>query len=162
MGAAPGSDGADAGGPVWEPPSVAAKDSDESSLMPLDPVDEEEEDEVPAGDSKAGQDAEGGAPARFWWSGMFVRAGRMGSTRHELHSKKVTAASAAAGDSGTAIKITGFSEQDQENLYTQVRGVRRCGGGRTGDVSSTCCVSGLSAMHQGRWSHNAQAMREVA
>lgn len=135
LGAAPGGDGADTGGPVWEPPSVAAKDSDESSLMPLDPVEEEEEDEVPAGGSKAGQDAEGGAPARFWWSGMFVRAGRMGSTRHELHSKKVTAAAAAAaGGSGAAIKITGFSEQDQENLYTQVCGIRGCRGDCTGSV----------------------------
>ncbi len=47
-----------------------------------------------------------------WWAGLFVRAGRMGSIRQELragehHGKK-------------KINVTGFKEQDQENLYEQV------------------------------------------
>ncbi len=55
-----------------------------------------------------------GARQRFWWSTVFVRAGRMGSTKHEL--KKV---SHGASETKPA---NGFSEQDQEDLYTQVWG----------------------------------------
>ena len=46
---------------------------------------------------------------KSWWMGLFVKAGRMGSTKKELKSKKVTAAKAAR---------VGFSEKDQENLYS--------------------------------------------
>ncbi len=48
-----------------------------------------------------------------WWAGMFVRAGRMGSIKQELKG----------GHSGKPkINVSGFKEQDQENLYEQVRG----------------------------------------
>ncbi|PNW81229.1 hypothetical protein CHLRE_07g347400v5 [Chlamydomonas reinhardtii] len=48
-----------------------------------------------------------------WWAGMFVRAGRMGSIRQELKGKV---------EGGRAkIQITGFREQDQENLYEQAQ-----------------------------------------
>lgn len=47
-----------------------------------------------------------------WWAGMFVRAGRMGSIKQELKG----------GHSGKPkINVSGFREQDQENLYEQVR-----------------------------------------
>ena len=52
---------------------------------------------------------------------MFVRAGRMGSIRQELKGKV---------EGGRAkIQITGFREQDQENLYEQVREAGGRGGG---------------------------------
>lgn len=44
---------------------------------------------------------------KSWWMGLFVKAGKMGSTRKELKSKTVT------------VKA-GFSEKDQENLYSDV------------------------------------------
>ncbi|KAG2442104.1 hypothetical protein HYH02_009593 [Chlamydomonas schloesseri] len=47
-----------------------------------------------------------------WWAGMFVRAGRMGSIRQELKGKV---------EGRTKIQITGFREQDQENLYEQAQ-----------------------------------------
>ena len=57
--------------------------------------------------SKKEEEEEEAPQVKSWWMGLFVRAGRMGSTRKELKSKKVTA------------KV-GFSEKDQENLYTDV------------------------------------------
>ncbi|KXZ53675.1 hypothetical protein GPECTOR_6g592 [Gonium pectorale] len=48
-----------------------------------------------------------------WWAGMFVRAGRMGSIRQELKGGHHT---------GKAkINVSGFREQDQENLYEQAQ-----------------------------------------
>ena len=63
-------------------------------------------------------------PARSWWSGLFVKAGRMGSTKHELRSRKVQGEAAAAA--AAAGKPAGFSEQDQEDLAMKVLRLNRC------------------------------------
>jgi hypothetical protein len=68
-------------------------------------------------------------PPGAWWGAMFVRAGRMGSIRSELKSRKPGAAAGTAGASGTLgadgkrkIQVSGFLEEDQEQLYEQVCG----------------------------------------
>ncbi|GLC53435.1 hypothetical protein PLESTB_000744800 [Pleodorina starrii] len=48
-----------------------------------------------------------------WWAGMFVRAGRMGSIRQELR--------AGSSQGKAKINVSGFKEQDQENLYEQAQ-----------------------------------------
>lgn len=74
----------------------------------------------------------------LWWASLFVRAGRMGSTNRELRGRAEKAAAAAgkgqqaavaaASTKPGAINVTGFKEQDQENLYEQVRGQGLVGG----------------------------------
>ncbi|GIL91590.1 hypothetical protein Vretimale_9640 [Volvox reticuliferus] len=49
-----------------------------------------------------------------WWASMFVRAGRMGTIRQELRAGKEHHGKAK-------INVTGFQEQDQENLYEQAQ-----------------------------------------
>ncbi|GLI67156.1 hypothetical protein VaNZ11_011369 [Volvox africanus] len=49
-----------------------------------------------------------------WWASMFVRAGRMGTIRQELRAGKEHLSKAK-------INVTGFQEQDQENLYEQAQ-----------------------------------------
>ncbi|EFJ47248.1 hypothetical protein VOLCADRAFT_105212 [Volvox carteri f. nagariensis] len=49
-----------------------------------------------------------------WWAGMFVRAGRMGSIKQELRAGR-------DANGKARINITGFKEQDQENLYEQAQ-----------------------------------------
>ena len=50
------------------------------------------------------------AGPKSWWAGLFVKAGRMGSTKHELRSRKLQSVS---------LKPPGFSEKDQEDLAMQ-------------------------------------------
>ncbi|GIL53485.1 hypothetical protein Vafri_9078 [Volvox africanus] len=49
-----------------------------------------------------------------WWASMFVQAGRMGTIRQELRAGKEHHGKAK-------INVTGFQEQDQENLYEQAQ-----------------------------------------
>lgn len=65
-------------------------------------------------------------PPGAWWAGMFVRAGRMGSIKSELKSKKAQVEGAGKeGEVGAngkkKILVTGFREEDQEELYEQVQ-----------------------------------------
>jgi hypothetical protein len=109
--------------------AVHPEDSDASSAGHVSGQEGDGDDEAEAvsGRSAAKRDGSvGQAPdePKRWWSGQFVRAGSMGSTKHELKSRKVhTAAAGAAADSAAkaAAKVAGFSEQDQEDLYTKVR-----------------------------------------
>jgi Pin2-interacting protein X1 len=60
---------------------------------------------------------EDAAGQRVWWRSIFVRAGRTGGG--------APAAAAAAGGNGKQrINISGFQEDDQTNLYMQVRQIR--------------------------------------
>ncbi|KAG2496381.1 hypothetical protein HYH03_005609 [Edaphochlamys debaryana] len=72
--------------------------------------------------SKASTSAPAAAPEeewepgkKPWWAGMFIRAGRMGSIKQELKSRSMHDGSKAK------ITITGFKEEDQENLYEQAQ-----------------------------------------
>lgn len=56
-----------------------------------------------------------------WWVGLFIRAGRMGSIKSELKSKKTSKEAHGKGEEDDKkIRISGFREQDQEQLYEQV------------------------------------------
>ncbi|GAX73190.1 hypothetical protein CEUSTIGMA_g643.t1 [Chlamydomonas eustigma] len=54
---------------------------------------------------------------KSWWSGVFVRAGRVGSSKRELHKRKP---GRVVESDDARQKAAGFNEHDQENLYTQV------------------------------------------
>ena len=54
---------------------------------------------------------------KSWWTGLFVKAGRMGSTKHELHSRKLQS---------EGLKPLGFSEKDQEDLAMQASDAVMC------------------------------------
>ncbi|KAK9821125.1 hypothetical protein WJX81_002607 [Elliptochloris bilobata] len=60
-----------------------------------------------------------------WWRSCFVRAGRLGS-----QAQAAAAAAAAADPTKPLIKVVGFSENDQENLYMAAHGAS--GKGRQG------------------------------
>jgi Pin2-interacting protein X1 len=64
---------------------------------------------------------EGVGGQKVWWRSLFVRAGRTGGGAP-------AAAAAAAGCGKQRINISGFQEEDQTNLYMQVRAWQKLGG----------------------------------
>jgi len=62
--------------------------------------------------STAGE-PQGGPPP--WWHGLFVRGGRVGSSRAERRARVALRAA------GGGIRVTNFREEDQENLALQAR-----------------------------------------
>jgi Pin2-interacting protein X1 len=91
------------------------EDSDVSSAGHVSGSDADDEatDFAPA--SSRSKEHAGQIP-KSWWSGIFVRAGRMGSTKRELHKRKPD----KSGEPDATDKVVGFNEKDQENLFTQV------------------------------------------
>jgi Pin2-interacting protein X1 len=92
-----------------------------------------EPDTQPAG--AAADEGEGGGP-KPWWAGIFVKsAHRVGGKTSQKGSGKTKKSAGQAGGSeaaaggGDKIRIHGFREEDQENLYEQVR---------TGEQAARC------------------------
>lgn len=98
----PSNEPAEEDGPFLREIQAVQEDSEASSSGHLS---DDEEKEPQAKRSKLDAKEGGTSAVRSWWMGLFIRAGKMGSIKQELKSKKVESNSKK-----------GFSEMDQENL----------------------------------------------
>ncbi|KAK9812809.1 hypothetical protein WJX72_004183 [[Myrmecia] bisecta] len=107
--------------------SSGGESDDGSAERPATPPMEQPEPLAPphAATESSGDDENGDVVAThsepqegFWWSGYFTRAGRLGGMR----TRKEPPADPSTDPVKPQVNVHGFSEKDQENLYTLTQG----------------------------------------